>query len=663
MRTLCVAHEPLNQPRAATLCELRERRGAERGLTLYRPLRDVEILSGESAAAIELPATTALGVIPTTCTAAIGRVSGAFGGVTEFGRECGQVGTEQCRSVLFVAVVGRSFPSQLDAQIDSQSFATLGGESLLQLAQQVQEILRAQSIRETRPALNHVPGIMPQHLLPTVRSDARQMHLRRQRAGEHQQAVSHVGTLSNLTGTRQVQIGGQQFDRLHHNHGWSALVNAGILNLHDLRSRITCRADADPLIIAMNHSSAKQNAGDKDLHMAAACWITSADATPWLREFTSIDRPKPADVLRLRKAVGTANADLLLELLEARRQARSKFRRADEMFFTRKSAEQSTDERIAAWKALRFRGQASVVDLGCGAGGDLLGLATVLPAAGIEQSPTLARFAQVNAQTLAVRATVEMRAAESIDLRSFEAWHCDPDRRVDGHRTSQIAFSNPPLETLAKWLQVQPQAAIKLAPAATIPDAWIDAEREWITSRGECRQQVAWFGGLTQRPGWHTATVVDAAGQAATFSADPESDSLVGNDFSSDIGPLLFEPAPSVIAARLCRALARQRSLRFATADGHWLHGDHHPQCGLLQAFELIELLPFDRKRVARALEGYGAGVVEVKTRSLGLDPATLQRELSGDGPEPLTLILMRRAGGRSAPQAAIARRLTKPVS
>ena len=92
------------------------------------------------------------------------------------------------------------------------------------------------------------------------------------------------------------------------------------------------------------------------------------------------------------------------------------------------------------------------------------------------------------------------------------AWHCDPDRRADGRRTTRGELFEPPLDALARLLGQNSNAAIKLAPATEAPASWqASAELEWLGSRGECRQQVAWFGELARYPGRRAATVVDAA--------------------------------------------------------------------------------------------------------------------------------------------------------
>ena len=62
-------------------------------------------------------------------------------------------------------------------------------------------------------------------------------------------------------------------------------------------------------------------------------------------------------------------------------------------------------------------------------------------------------------------------------------------------------------------LTVNPHGAVKLAPAADVPDTWIErCEREWISRDGECRQLVAWFGRLTSQPGIARATAITAGG-------------------------------------------------------------------------------------------------------------------------------------------------------
>src|SRR5256885_489720 len=91
-------------------------------------------------------------------------------------------------------------------------------------------------------------------------------------------------------------------------------------------------------------------------------------------------------------------------------------------------------------------------------------------------------------------------------LSSKPSCACDPDRRPAGRRTSRVLLSEPPPETLDRLREANSNAAIKLAPAADAPGEWNEAaELEWLGSRGECRQQVVWFGRLARHPGRRTA--------------------------------------------------------------------------------------------------------------------------------------------------------------
>ena len=86
----------------------------------------------------------------------------------------------------------------------------------------------------------------------------------------------------------------------------------------------------------------------------------------------------PADPLRLqqqlRKSLPAERARLVVEQLELRQRARRKFSAAEQMFFTRQTLEQATDERLAAYKAARFAAVAPTgvwADICCGIGGSI----------------------------------------------------------------------------------------------------------------------------------------------------------------------------------------------------------------------------------------------------------------------------------------------------
>ena len=107
-------------------------------------------------------------------------------------------------------------------------------------------------------------------------------------------------------------------------------------------------------------------------------WLTSNSAAEYLSTAIShfeknINPLKTAKLLR--KSLPPARAAIVMEQAQLRIRARKKFELADQMFFTGRSLEQSTSQRISRYKAQRFSHCDSVIDICCGIGGDLISLA------------------------------------------------------------------------------------------------------------------------------------------------------------------------------------------------------------------------------------------------------------------------------------------------
>lgn len=352
--------------------------------------------------------------------------------------------------------------------------------------------------------------------------------------------------------------------------------------------------------------------------------------------------PSPALVAELRKALSPERAHLVLEQVELRLRAREKFAGAEQMFFTRKGLEQTTDEQIAVYKASRFPPEQPVADLCCGIGGDTLALAARGWAVGVDRDPAVALLAQANCPRAEVR-TTEVAA---FPLAEASAWHIDPDRRPAGKRTSRIELHEPSLEVLEAMRMSNPHAAMKLAPAGEVPEEWATSgEREWIGSRGECRQQVVWFGALARYFGEHAATIVDARGGTRTIHGQRDLDS----DLASEPARFVYEPHAAVLAAHLQGALAAKHGLTALAARIAYFTGDSLIADPALDAFEVVAVLPLDRKRLKSLLRERGIGRLEVKKRGVDIAPDELRKAVIGTGDEQATLLVYPSARGVSA--------------
>ena len=339
------------------------------------------------------------------------------------------------------------------------------------------------------------------------------------------------------------------------------------------------------------------------------------------------------------------------------------------MFFTRKGLEQATDGEVAAHKAARFPA-GRVADLCCGIGGDAIALAqrSLTRSASkaerltrsvseeicaVDLDPIAAVLAAANLSACGCTgATVAALDAAAFPVGDYAAWHIDPDRRPAGRRTSRVELFSPALEVIERLLAQNGNAAIKLAPAALAPPSWGEvAELEWLGSRGECRQQVAWFGSLARHPGQLSATIVDARGGPRTVvgrSAEPI-------PLAAKLGRFLYEPHAAVLAAKLEGTLCREHALAAVSSGVAYLTSDELVDEPALDAFEVMDMLPLDLKRLKAYFRERQIGRLEVKKRGVDIDPQKLRKSVIGEGEGAATLIISRVGG---AVQAIIGQRV-----
>ena len=391
---------------------------------------------------------------------------------------------------------------------------------------------------------------------------------------------------------------------------------------------------------------------ESGLSIADFRWLVSANASPYLERAAAESGQLVRLAGSLRRELSAQRTHLVLEQVALRARGAEKFSRASQMFFAPTLLEQASEERIAFYKAQRFTPGSLVLDLCCGLGGDSIGIGSRGPVQGIDRDPLATLLAQANNAVYGNSefTTRVANAAEVVD-QYFGYWHLDPDRRPEGYRTTQVELFEPSVEVIEALRGRQPNGAIKLASATATPDSWqMESEREWIGSRRECRQQVAWLGSLASFPGMHRATVVESDGGAATMAGQPSSSMAI----AGSIGRFLFEPHPAVLAAQLAANLAAQHNLGFLAERIAYLTGDQPLEHPLLSCFEVVEVLPFDLRQLRAALTARNIGRLEIKARGVDVDPISLRKKLRPRGEEELTLLI---AGPQTNVRAVLAKR------
>jgi hypothetical protein len=369
-------------------------------------------------------------------------------------------------------------------------------------------------------------------------------------------------------------------------------------------------------------------------------WLVSPSAERWLEIAAGTDEKSLVKLtLSLRKDLGVKRTHLVIAQAELRRRAKVKFKQAGQMFFTRQLLEQATDEQVADYKAQRWPAEERLVDLCCGIGGDLMSLAHRGPVVGIDRDPVAAVLAAANCRLVRqTSAEVQLADACDQDVAGYASWHVDPDRRIEGRRSTRVEFHEPDLDALERLLARNPKAALKLAPATKLPDRWLEvAELEWIGNRGECRQQMVWFRDLARDPSKRSATVF-VAGQAEPRTI--RGDAGVETPTAEALGRYVFEPHAAVLAADLTGVLASQHSLQCVSPGIPYLTGDRNLTDPALSCFEVTEVLPLDPKHLREAIRERSIGILEVKKRGVKIDPEDVRTQIHPRGDNAATLII-----------------------
>jgi SAM-dependent methyltransferase len=313
------------------------------------------------------------------------------------------------------------------------------------------------------------------------------------------------------------------------------------------------------------------------------------------------------------------------------------------MYFTPDGLEQSTRAEVAAHRAARisFARPASVLDLGCGIGGDLVALSrTGTLTAGVDADPVRAAVAGANLAALDLPGAVLVRDATALDLSGFGVVFADPARRTSTARVFDVDAYTPPW-SFVQQLLARP-ACVKVAPGVPherIPDG---VEGEWVSYAGDVKEAVMWSPHLatTRR----RATVVAPRGLATLTSEDDP-----GPGEARALGRYLFEPDGAVIRAGLVTAVAAQVGGWLLDEHIAYLSADDPAASPYARCFEVLEELPYHEKQLKAALRTRGIGTLTIKKRGVDVVPERLRARLALRGDQEATLVMTRVLGRGTA--------------
>lgn len=377
------------------------------------------------------------------------------------------------------------------------------------------------------------------------------------------------------------------------------------------------------------------------MDLASFEWLLGAPGQELLARVGGADGSDPLALGAALRSEGYAPAHVAAAMTQAelRDRAEQKFGpSAHRMYFTPDGLEQATRLSVARHRAQRLRAAdaASLVDLGCGIGGDLVAAAEAgLTVVGVDTDPVRVAVATANLDALGLGGAVAGNDATTLDLAPFDVAFADPARRGPRGRTFDAGEWAPPWSFVEALLRRD--ACVKVAPGiphALVPDG---VEAEWVSDRGEVKEAALWSGRLaTDR---RRATVIGRGGLASVTDEDPSTGDV------GDMAGFLYEPDGAVIRAGLVGAVAAGVGGTLLDAKIAYVTSPEPFTTPFARSYEVIEELPFREKQLKAALRARGVGRLTIKKRGVDVVPDDLRRRLAPRGDEEATIVLTR-AGG-----------------
>jgi SAM-dependent methyltransferase len=373
-------------------------------------------------------------------------------------------------------------------------------------------------------------------------------------------------------------------------------------------------------------------------------WLLTPDGQRLLAAAGQAYVAHPDDPVRaasaLRGRESPARVAVALTQAELRRRAAAKFGdQAARMYFTPDGLEQATRRRVAEHRAARIAlaDPPSVVDLGCGIGGDLLALAgRGLTVAGVDSDAARVAVARANLDALGLGGAVQVADATTLDVSGFGTVFADPARRTPRGRVFDVDAYQPPWSFVERLLSGP--ACVKVAPGIpheVVPDG---VEAEWVADEGEVKEAALWSSYLATAR--RRATVIGRGGLATLTDEDDPGEAPVRAP-----GRFLYEPDGAVIRAGLVTAVAA--GVHGALLDPHiaYLTGDEAFSTPFARSYEVLETLPYREKALRAALRERKVGRLTIKKRGVNLVPDQLRKRLALSGDEEATIVLTRACG------------------
>jgi THUMP domain-like len=401
-----------------------------------------------------------------------------------------------------------------------------------------------------------------------------------------------------------------------------------------------CRAEGLVLQRDDHRGQAVLNFGLDDVAYLAS--ESGAAALDTVAGFALTDATRIADIAAARAQFGDL-APALVETTLLRRRAAAKLAELGDVsnwLFTDEALQQASAAPVALHRARRLAGL-TVHDATCSIGTEL---------AALRGSTARVLGTDIDAVRLAMArhnlgATADLCRADALHPVTRDATVVvDPARRRGGRRKFDPRDYQPGLDQLLDVYRGR-NLVVKCAPGIDFDQVrrlGFDGEIEVTSCGGSVREACLWTTGLTEPGIRRRASILDRGEQIT--DADPHDCPV------RPAGRWIIDPDGAVVRAGLVRHYAARHGLWQLDPDIAYLSGDRLPPA--VRGFEVLQQLPFDERRLRRALGALDCGSLEILVRGVGgiaADPDALRRRLRLRGSRPLSAVITRIGSQKTA--------------
>ncbi len=358
--------------------------------------------------------------------------------------------------------------------------------------------------------------------------------------------------------------------------------------------------------------------------------ILNSDLKSFIDEFLEKDFLKVT--LQLSKKY-PQNFNLLAEQLKLYKKARVKLPTfaTSYCFFTTKSFEQASSEKLAKYKSTLFKGT-NLLDLSGGLGVDDWAFSfSFSKIISLDIDEELNQIVRKNYERLQLTTIERIDADASEFIKSpgiYDLIYLDADRRPDlkNKRVAGLSDSDPNILQLQKRLfELTDTILLKLSPMLDI-SALIDQLKNVtaiyvVSLDNEVKELLAVLSKTIQKPQIHAVNIT--AENTQTFSATYEQ--LVEMNYS-DEGEFFYEPSLSLIKSGISKNYATANQLKILAPNSYFFLSDNHTEDFFGRSFKVIAKMEFGKVLVKKYLTEKGIQKANISKRNFPMEVDELKK-------------------------------------